>query len=105
MRRRWRLFSVLVLVVGSLALVPSVRCRVYGWLRAEPFYDGMPVSWWEREVEASYQPERAWSVIIISPDGKTEVREVQALRWRRVRPLTLADQVVAWLNVGAAPTS
>ncbi|OAI46023.1 hypothetical protein AYO44_12130 [Planctomycetaceae bacterium SCGC AG-212-F19] len=41
----------LLLLVGSLLLVPSVRWPIYGWLRGEAFYQGMPTSYWSREIQ------------------------------------------------------
>jgi HEAT repeat protein len=52
-KRRWRLLLglVLLLVVSGLLLVPQVRWPLYGWLRGEPFCDGMPASWWALALE------------------------------------------------------
>lgn len=55
-RRPLLLILLLLFLLGSLLLVPSVRWPVYGWLRGEAFYQGMPVSWWEEEIEARYEP-------------------------------------------------
>jgi hypothetical protein len=48
MKRRWRLLLVLLLllVLGGMLLLPSVRWPIYGWLRGEAFYQGMPTSYW-----------------------------------------------------------
>jgi hypothetical protein len=53
MTRRWRLWLTLglLLLLGSLALVPSVRWRVVGWVRGEAFYQGRPTTYWRRQVE------------------------------------------------------
>ncbi|OAI46022.1 hypothetical protein AYO44_12125 [Planctomycetaceae bacterium SCGC AG-212-F19] len=66
MNRHKRLFLVLLLlpVVGGLLLMPSVRWPVYGWLRGEVFYQGMPVSWWANEIESLYQP--MWVPVSVS---------------------------------------
>ena len=37
---------LLVLLVGGLLLMPSIRWPVYGWLRGELFFQGMPTSYW-----------------------------------------------------------
>ena len=52
LKRRWRLWLLLVLllVVGGLLLVPQVRWPVYGWLRGEAFYQRMPTSYWRNEI-------------------------------------------------------
>ena len=50
-RRRPTLVLVLVLLlVGGLLLVPSIRWPVYGWLRGEAFYQGLPTSYWRAEI-------------------------------------------------------
>src|SRR5690242_8106067 len=56
MKHRWRLWLLLLLLLllGGLLLVPQVRWPVYGWLRGEAFYQGMPVSWWAEEIEENY---------------------------------------------------
>lgn len=46
----------LLLLVGGLLLVPSVRWPVFGWLRGEAFYQRMPTSWWASEIEGRYEP-------------------------------------------------
>jgi hypothetical protein len=40
MRKRWRLFLALglLLLVGGLLLVPQVRWPVFGWLKGDAFY-------------------------------------------------------------------
>src|SRR5579862_9823503 len=54
--KRCRLLLVLLLLLplGGLLLVPSVRWPVYSWLRGEAFYQGMPASWWAEEIDANY---------------------------------------------------
>jgi hypothetical protein len=51
--KRCRLFLVLVLLlmVSGLLLLPQVRWPLYGWLRGEAFYQGMPTSYWSLECE------------------------------------------------------
>lgn len=45
-RRRLLLILPLLLLVSGLLLVPSVRWPIYGRLRGEAFYKGMPTSYW-----------------------------------------------------------
>lgn len=56
MKQKRRLLLVLasLLILSGLFLVPSVRWPVYGWLRGEAFYQGMPTSWWAGEVQESF---------------------------------------------------
>ena len=49
-RRRLLLALALLLFVVGLLLVPSVRWPLYGWLRGEAFYQGMPTSYWHAEI-------------------------------------------------------
>lgn len=49
-RRRLILILLLFLLVGGLLLFPQVRWPVSGFLRGEAFYQGMPTSWWAKEV-------------------------------------------------------
>jgi hypothetical protein len=37
-------------------LLPQVRWPIYGWLRGEVFYQGMPTSWWQSEIDQWYHP-------------------------------------------------
>ena len=59
MLKRHRLMLVLGLLflLGSPLLMPSVRWSVYGWLREEAFYQGMPTSWWASEIQESFHEE------------------------------------------------
>jgi len=53
MKRRWRSWLallVLLLLVSSLLLVPSVRWAVHGWLKGEAFYQGKPTSYWREQI-------------------------------------------------------
>ena len=55
MTKRWRLcLMLLLLLVVGLLLVPQVRWPAYGWLRGEASYQGMPTTWWAKEIEESY---------------------------------------------------
>jgi hypothetical protein len=56
MKRRWRLLTVLgVLVLAAACLLhPAVRWRLIGWARGEAFYDGRPTSCWKQEIETAY---------------------------------------------------
>jgi HEAT repeat protein len=49
-RRRLLTVLLLLLLLGGLLLVPSVRWPIYGWLRGEAFYQGMPTSYWREEI-------------------------------------------------------
>jgi hypothetical protein len=68
MRRRRRLLLILPLLSGLL-LLPQVRWPVYGWLRGEAFYQGMPTSYWReecrhwlpREIRISATPQVEWN--------------------------------------------
>ena len=42
-----------LLQVSGLLLIPSVRWPLHGWIRGEAFYQRMPTSWWEKEIEES----------------------------------------------------
>jgi len=66
-RRRLWLVLLLLLLVGGLLLVPSVRWPVYGWLRGQAFYQGMPTSWWTKEIEESHH----YIPFVESEDGGT----------------------------------
>ena len=57
MKLRWLLLLLLLLpILGGLFLVPSVRWSVYGWLKGEAFYRGMPTSRWVTVIEELYHP-------------------------------------------------
>src|SRR5271154_6264238 len=49
-RLRLCLVLLLLLLVSGLLLAPSVRWPIYGWLRGEAFYQGMPTSYWRSEI-------------------------------------------------------
>jgi hypothetical protein len=51
-KRRWRIWLGLglLLFVAASFLLPAVRWRVIGWVRGEAFYQGMPTSYWAKEV-------------------------------------------------------
>jgi hypothetical protein len=40
-----------VCLVGILVL-PACRCALWGWIRQEPCYKGLPASYWEHELLA-----------------------------------------------------
>jgi hypothetical protein len=50
-RRFWLLLALLLLVVGGLLIVPAVRWPIYGWLKGEAFYQGMPTSYWRERIQ------------------------------------------------------
>ena len=62
MKRRHLLILLLLLLLGSPLLLPQVRWPVYGWLRGEAFYQGMPTSWWAKEIDTTYQPMLLWDI-------------------------------------------
>jgi hypothetical protein len=82
MKRRWRLFVVLVLllVVGVSFLLPSVHWRVIGWVKGEAFYQDRPTSYWRREalklsdwqgeqISGQKPREPSWVEKLLPPDG------------------------------------
>lgn len=48
-RRRWLLLGLIVLAVGGAVLLPY-RWSILGTLRGEPFFQGMPASYWSHTV-------------------------------------------------------
>jgi HEAT repeat protein len=58
-RRRLLLPLLLLLLLGGLLLVPQVRWPVYGWLRGEAFYQGMPTSYWRQRIQQYERPKDA----------------------------------------------
>jgi hypothetical protein len=56
MKRRWRLWLplLLVLLAGLSLLHPAVHWRLIGWSRGEIFYDNRPISWWVEDIEDHY---------------------------------------------------
>src|SRR5256885_1545113 len=53
MRKRWgRRLSVVVLLalVTVFLFSNTLRARLLGWLHDEPFYDGLPASYWTEEM-------------------------------------------------------
>jgi hypothetical protein len=85
-RRRVFLVLVLLLLVGGLLLVPSIRWPVYGWLRGEVVYQGIPASWWERKIEESY-------VVLPTFGNLAEPEWLPPTRWTLVRPTSFWDLV------------
>lgn len=45
-RRRRLLIGLAVLALGGVLALPSVHWRLVGWWQGEPFYRGMPASYW-----------------------------------------------------------
>ena len=67
----WRLWVVLLLLlVGGLLLVPAVHWPVYGWLRGEAFYQGMPTSYWHSQISTPYK-EPSWAGRLLEQVGGT----------------------------------
>jgi hypothetical protein len=51
-KRRHVWTAVFVALVGFCAAVhPAVYWRFYGWARAEPFWRGLPATYWRRNIE------------------------------------------------------
>ena len=84
--RRVFLVLVLLLLVGGMLLVPSVRWPIYGWLRGEAFYQDMPTSWWASEIRERYQHFPYELVVDNKPDQGP-------LTWHVVARSPLWDQV------------
>jgi hypothetical protein len=84
-KRRWQLRLSLLLLCGLL-LLPQVRWPVYGWLRGEAAYQGMPVSWWAREIEESYHPSYFGKLLLDEPCPRPT-------DWEVTRPASLWDQL------------
>src|SRR5579862_8031843 len=63
-RRLLMLLLLLLLLLVSLSLAPSVRWPVYGWLRGEAFYQGMPTSWWRGRIQRHLEARGAKGVEI-----------------------------------------
>ena len=63
-RRRLVLVFLLLPLLGGLLLIPQVRWPVYGWLRGEAFYQGMPTSYWRGRIQR-YLEARASKVVKI----------------------------------------
>jgi hypothetical protein len=59
-RRRVIILGIFILlVVGSVLLIPTPRLVAWGWVNNEPFYQNRPVSWWRNELqnwEPAFQP-------------------------------------------------
>lgn len=52
MKRRWRLWLILaLLLLGGSLLHPAVHWRLIGWAKGEVFYQGRPTSYWLCECE------------------------------------------------------
>jgi hypothetical protein len=96
MKRRWLpwLPLVLLLLVGGLLLVPQVRWPAYGWLRGEAFYQGMPASWWEQEIDQTYVP------LLVNPGWGQRPGG-----WFRLVPPSLWVQAEQWLHYGKRMTT
>jgi hypothetical protein len=89
-RRIWLGLAMLLLLISGVLLVPSVRWPIYGWLRSEAFYQGMPTSWWGKEIEESYY-------LYVMPGG--------AEIWYGTPREPLWDQLQRWLNLSTTPAT
>src|SRR5262245_59189480 len=90
MTRRWCLWLCLPLLLVALFLVPGVHWHLIGWVRGEPFCEGMPASWWDREVDARY------SLLVF---GSRDVAGVTNT-WMVERPASVWSQLGHWLMPG-----
>jgi hypothetical protein len=100
MTRRWphRFGLVLLLLVTGLVLVPKVPWSVSGALRGEAFYRGMPVSWWEQEIDRAY-------VRDIDPRVHFLGHKLPAPSdWYRIVPASLWDRGKQWVQYGQTIT-
>src|SRR5271163_2236778 len=88
-RRRLILILLPLLLLTSLLLVPSVRWPVYGWLRGEAFYRGMPTSYWSGEINRHYG---------LAKDRLGDFRQLLGLR-----PRVVSDDRVLSVDVCAIP--
>ena len=52
-RRQLILASLSVLAAAGVLALPAVHWRLVGWARDEPFWHGMPASYWRAEVAGS----------------------------------------------------
>ena len=88
------LLALVLLLLTGLLLIPSVRWPAYGRLRGEAFYQGMPTSWWAKEIEGSYY----YFGYANSGGGGTSV-------WCVESPASLWDQVLSRLKPGTTAIS
>jgi hypothetical protein len=88
-RRQLLLTLLLLLLLGGLLLVPQVRWPIYGWLRGEAFYQGMPTSYWSIQIDRHYG---------LTKDRIDDLRQLLGLRSGVV-----SDDRVLSVDVGAVP--
>ena len=50
MKKRWLLYAGIPLLVGLVFVVPPSRLCLLGWVKGEPCYQGMPLSYWRYEL-------------------------------------------------------
>jgi hypothetical protein len=89
-RGRLLLSLVLLILAGGALSLPPVHWRLIGWWRGEAFFQSRPTSYWEQEIETSFQP-----LIVVGclsgerPANKLRImREAPVSKWlqRRVEP-------------------
>jgi hypothetical protein len=102
-RRRWRLLLTLtvLLLLGGLVMMPSVRWPVYGWLRGEAFYQGMPSSWWEQEIQECYTPAPYYSRHLFSTPQSEQRLKPGFWYWQREDTPTVWERVLFRFDRGA----
>jgi hypothetical protein len=94
LRRRTWLFLALTLLVGGIVSLPEVRWRLIGWFRQEASYQGMPTSWWEREIRDSY-------LLVDATGGPTYLADPSPSTFGRLAEIFGLSEDP--LNTGAAP--
>ena len=93
MKRRRLLLLALVLLLVATFFWPPVYWRVVGWVNGEAFYQGRPTSWWECEIESTYE----------LPHWDDEYPlEFGVPCWREVSP-NFPDRIGHWLGLFADP--
>lgn len=50
-KRGWFGVVLVLILLGTLFVIPANRYRMSGFIRGESFYQGLPVSYWTQEVE------------------------------------------------------
>lgn len=55
-KRTWFFLAIVAVLGGTLLGFQGPRCCLYGWLRFEPTYRGLPASYWRAVLLDQYQP-------------------------------------------------
>jgi hypothetical protein len=96
------LVAAALLVCASLAFLDSVRYPVLGWLRGEPFFEGMPASWYAD----CYARKRSFDDPVPALLARFSARaaqrwaEAREREWRRVARMEIQPEglpVLRWL--------